>query len=116
MSEVNGKKYQPVPGKIPGRAVNMAGNMLVLAPLTLDQVQEFEQTLAKPTDGMGLREAIEHMLPVLLASLQRNYPDMTIETLRPLVDVANMKEAGEAVMDVSGFKRTTPGELPPAGQ
>ncbi len=114
MSEHNGSKYAPVPGKIPGRLVNMSGVDLVFAPLTLDQVQAFEETLATPTNGMKLRESMEFMLPVLLASLQRNYEDMTAEQLRPLLDVANMKEAGEALMDISGYTRTLPGEARPA--
>ena len=115
VSEVNGK-YAPVPGKIPGRPINMSGVMLVFAPLTLDMVQEFEPKMATLGQGKTLRENIEDALPILLASLSRNYSDMTVEQLRGLVDVANFREATEAVVDISGYKRVAPGEIPPASQ
>lgn len=114
MSEINGK-YLPVPGKIPGRPVNMSGVVLIFAPLTLDQVQQFEKDVATLGTAGTARENIESGLPLLLASLNRNYPEITPEILRPLVDMANFKEACEALVDVSGFKRVSPGELPPAG-
>ena len=108
-------KYAPVPGKIPGRALNMGGRELVLAPLTLDQVQEFEPTMTRLADSSKpLREMLADFLPVILASLQRNYPDITLEDVRALVDVGNFKEATEAIVDISGYKRVAPGETLPA--
>ncbi len=116
VSEPNGNKYAPVPGKIPGRQINMGGLLLTFAPLSLDQVQALEPVVAKmgPQEGKTLAATIEDALPILLASLQRNYPDLTIEQLRPLVDVGNFGEATSAVIDISGYGRTLPGETLPA--
>ncbi len=121
MSDVNGK-YAPIPGKIPGIEVNMSGVKLTFAPLTLDMVQEFEPKMrglnGKHEDGSSktVKENIEDAMPVLLASLNRNYPDLTVEQLRVLVDVGNFGEAIDAISNVSGYKRLPPGESLPAGR
>ncbi len=114
VSEVNGK-YAPVPGKIPGRPINLGGRDFVLAPLSLDQIRHFEpqaKELDKPNGTLA--EQIEAVLPLILASLQRNYEDMTVDHLRPLIDVGNFAEAARAVVDVTGYRTAPPGESRPA--
>lgn len=116
VAAVNGKsKWAPVPGRIPGRLINMGGHDLVFAPLNLDQVQYFDGEVEKfGQAGAKAATQLEQTLPLLLASLQRNYPDMTEADLRPLVDMGNFAEAMEAVVSMSGYAKTLPGEARPA--
>ncbi len=116
---VNGNKYAPVPGKIPGVSINLGGHDLIVAPLSLDQVQALDSQIQElnSVDGMKLAEAVGKGLPVMLAAVQRNYPDMTEDSLRPLIDLGNFKELINIIIDSSGYKRVSPsGESKPAGR
>jgi hypothetical protein len=105
--------YQPVPGKIPGTTLNLGGHELVLAPLNLDQVQAFEATIANLGQPKSLPEAIAEAVPLIHASLSRNYPDLSVEDVRRLVDLGNFAAACTAIVTSSGFKRAAPGESSP---
>jgi hypothetical protein len=112
MSDGNGK-WAPVPGKIPGVAVNLGGHTLVLAPLGIGKAREFSERgkEAKTDDDMAaLGVAMIH------ASLVRNYPDITLDAVRDLLDTGNLREATDAIAAQSGLKRVTPGELTPGSQ
>lgn len=117
MSDASGK-YAPRPGSIPGVAVNLGGHLLVLAPLGLLLTRKFDErgkALAAQEDATE-DDQIAMGLDMILASLNRNYPDMTIEALRELVDSVNVVEAMNAITTQSGMKRVTPGELSPGSQ
>jgi hypothetical protein len=103
-------KWAPVTGRIPGVAVNLGGHLLVLAPLAIGKAREFSERGkdAKSTDELeALGVAMIH------ASLARNYPDITEDEVRNLLDTGNLREATDAVAGQSGLKRVTPGELSP---
>jgi hypothetical protein len=115
MSELNGK-YAPRPGFIPGVAINLGGIDFVLAPLGLRLMREFQtksdemskrEPAATPEDWYALN------VEAIVASLQRNYTDMTAEALDPLLDSTNVQEALKLVLDQTGLKRVKPGELQP---
>ena len=91
--------------KYQGVAVTLNdGQPYVIPPLTLRQVRMFQDRLQGHGGGIG-QESIDLTLDVLHAALSRNYPDITREQLEDVVDVANMVEAFQAVMDVSGLRR-----------
>lgn len=110
MSEHNGKHYQPRPGFIRGVVVNFAGNDFVLAPLGLGAVREFDKRgkAIKPDDT---DEKISIGVDMIVASLQRNYPEITREEIEPMLDMVSIEEATRAITSQSGMERTTPGEL-----
>ena len=115
MSEpVNGKRYAAVPGRIPGTPLNLSGVEFLMPPLNLDQVQQFEAIIPTLGQKPTLRENIEEALPVLHAALSRNYPDLTVEELRALIDLGNFGPACEALTSSSGFVKGPAGELQPA--
>ncbi len=118
MSEAG--RYAPRPGRIPGVVLNLGGCDLVLAPLNLDGVQAATPLLERFNE-LAKAPGIESMGPLLQAaaevlhlSLVRNYTDMTPDDVRGLLDVYNAAQAVEAMATQSGFKRATPGEIPPA--
>lgn len=113
MSEGNGK-YAPRPGNIPGVAVNLGGIDFVLAPLGLRLAREFEAKGKQLRDeNAGDDAQIEFGIEIILASLNRNYPEITLDELRELIDSANVIEAQQAIAGISGMKRVKPGELAP---
>ena len=109
--ETNGKSFAPVPGKIPGTRVNLGGQDYILAPLNLFQVETLHEQILQlnaPSDNM--RENIERSLPLILASLQRNYPDITLDELRNLIDLGNFAACTRAVVEISGYAPAQSGE------
>jgi len=117
MSDLNGKSYAPRPGHIPGVAINLGGIDLVLAPLGLRLMREFEtkaKDLAAKTDPPPTPEDYYELnLGAILESLHRNYPEITRDELDALLDSENLKEAIAAVLNQSGLKRVKPGETQP---
>ena len=109
--EANGKSYAPVPGEIPGTRVNLGGTEFVLAPLNLNQVEQFHElitSLRSPSDD--LLENMKRGIPLIHASLSRNYPGITPEDVAALVDIGNFAAASRAVVEISGYAPAKPGE------
>lgn len=115
MSE--GGKYAPRPGHIPGVPINLGGVDFVLAPLTLAMAREIEQrgNELRADENTTNEQHVEFGMWIVWQSLQRNYPDITLEDVRPLLDSANIEEAQAAIAGNSGLKRVKPGELTPGG-
>lgn len=95
--------YKPKTGKIPGTQINLGGVDFVMPPLNLDQVQQFSDVIPTLGKKPTLIENINEALPVIFAALSRNYQDLTIEDLRPLLDLGNFRDACVAVATSSGF-------------
>jgi hypothetical protein len=111
---VSTSNYVPVPGKIPGVAFNLGGNDFILAPLNLQQVEAMEPVIAKFKDANDMAAVAEVARQLVTASLSRNYPDITEDDVKHLLDLGQMREAIQAVLGVSGYK--TAGEGKPGGQ
>lgn len=116
MSDAAGK-YAPRPGHIPGVALNLGGHEFVLAPLGLRLVREIE------AKGHALRESPDatpeqmhdFSVGIVHVSLLRNYPDITLAEVADLVDTVTLQEAQALVLNQSGLKRVTPGEIAARG-
>jgi hypothetical protein len=111
MSEA--RSYAPVPGSIPGTELNLGGVVFVMPPLNLNAVRKYETHIANLGKKGTVSENIEEALPILHAALVRNYPDLTVEQLRELVDMGNYFEAVAALTSISGFKKVPSGEARP---
>ncbi len=112
MSNESGNgKYAPRPGNIPGVAVNLGGVDYIIAPLNLRQAEELEPIisgLVQAPEGETVAAAIKRGLPIILASLQRNYPDITAEQLADLIDLGNFRACIDAVTSTSGYTKGEP--------
>lgn len=108
--------FKPVPGSIPGTLVNLGGVEFAMPPLNLDQVQRFEESIKTLGQKPTLKENMDDALPIVHAALTRNYPDLTLEDLRALIDIGNFQSACNALVKSSGFVSAKPGESPPAAQ
>ena len=109
-----GHSYAPVPGKIPGRAINLGGVDFTLPPLNLDGVRvaqplfiEFEK-VDHVVDSLGMAAKILHV------ALVRNYPDLTEADVLALLDTGNAIPALAALASLSGFRASPLGEPKPA--
>ena len=107
-------KYAPLPGKIPGVALNLGGHELIIAPLNVNQLQHFQELFAHPPKTENISEEFEASLPLIVAALQRNYPDLTPDDARGLIDIGNFREVVNAITSESGLKKA--GETAPASR
>lgn len=81
------------------------GTRLVVPPMNLATIENLQERLATFTGGID-KNSIGLVVDATLASLQRNYPEITRErVINELLDVSNMEEVMAAVMDVSGLRR-----------
>lgn len=111
---VNGK-YAPRPGNIPGVKINLGGIEFVLAPLGLRLMREFEARGKQTSENTTPEQAHDFNVDVILASLHRNYPDITRDDLEELLDSQNEQQALLSVFSQTGLERVTPGEIKPRG-
>ena len=116
MEHANGSKYAPVPGKIPGAAINLGGVDLILAPLNLDGVQAFGALQDELSAAKTFPDIAAVVSKMLALSLQRNYPDITTDQITNLLDTANVQTSMLELAKVSGMATGAPGELRPASQ
>jgi hypothetical protein len=107
-------KYAPIPGKIPGTAVNLGGHDFIVAPLNLDLFVAHEAQITAMGSLPTTKEGVEQVLPLFLVCIQRNYPDMTLAALRQLVDFGNVTALTNAIIETNGLKLKAPGESVPA--
>jgi hypothetical protein len=112
--DANGSKYAPVPGKIPGTALNLGGVEFVAAPFNLDGVQEATRLLESLQGAKTAQESLRGAAAVIAISLQRNNPDITVEDVTALLDLGNWEAALLAVCGASGIKFAALGEPRPA--
>lgn len=116
MTDSANGKYRPVPGKIPGTVVNLGGVDYTLAPLNLIQVEALDDSIRKLGSSQDMKENFEIALPLVHASMTRNYPDVTLEDVRLLLDMGNFMAATQAVVRISGYTPSASGEAVPASQ
>jgi len=94
--------------------MNLGGRELTLAPLNLQQVEQFEAIMPELGKQASLRDALSVGVPIIHASLSRNYADITLDDVRGLLDIGNFRDALDAVLGISGYSRRPPGEPTPA--
>lgn len=79
------------------------GKKYTIAPLTLGVLEDYGDALN--AIGSLDKASVATTIDVAWASLRRNYPEMTREQVRDLIDVENMERVFQACMDVSGLMR-----------
>lgn len=104
---------------IPGVTIAMGGDDWLIPPLTLGQLRRLMPKLRQLTEiGASMGEAqIGILIEIVMAALQRNYPEVTEERVESLLDLGNAGEVLNAVLTGSGLKPrgTSAGEAPAPG-
>ncbi|OQW33936.1 MAG: hypothetical protein A4E20_11955 [Nitrospira sp. SG-bin2] len=96
---------------IKGKEIELGGKIYVVPPLSLGKVEYFQDQLINFTGGID-PQSVKLVAEVTHAALLRNYPDMTLEEVKDVLDLGNMVEVFQAVLQVAGFVPvvTAPGE------
>jgi hypothetical protein len=88
-----------------------------LPALGLHEVQELDGDV-KLLDGMErgaspTREQWAAAHRIIWASMRRNYPDIEVADVVPLIDLSNVNQVLNAIFGISGYARAQPGEARP---
>lgn len=98
-----------------GKTMTIGRREFVVPALTLGQLRtaalEMITEHDKMLDGGQTFQSYELRGKIILMALQRNYPDLTEETLFELLDVENVLPVWRVVLGNSGFDQ---GEVPAA--
>ena len=89
---------------IPGVAVMMGGREWTVPPLTLGQLRRLMPKVRQLSEiGAQMGETqIGVLVEIVAAALQRNYPDITAETVENLLDLGNAGPGAECCADWFG--------------
>lgn len=91
-----------------GVKVSMGTGTYILAPLTLGSLKRIGNKInaLSTIDSVPNEEQTEAIASIVLASVNRNYPEITQDELLEMIDLGNLKEIFEAVLGVSGIKKS----------
>jgi hypothetical protein len=89
---------------IKGVTLNLGGDDYVVPPLNLEQLEEHAEIIDKLAGPLSAKEQRPLQVTLIKAALSRNYPEITAEQLRKLLDLGNLLETYLAVMAMSGFE------------
>lgn len=91
---------------ISGVSVMMGGREWTIPPLTLGQLRRLMPKVRELSEiGAEIGETqIGVLVEIVAAALQRNYPDITTETVENLLDLGNAGPVLNAVLSGSGLK------------
>lgn len=93
-----------------GETLTLAdGKEYTLAPLTLGALEDYADRIEQLAFGGVDKESVQTVIEVAHASLKRNYPDMTRDQVRDLIDLSMMGEVLGAAMSASGINPKVPG-------
>lgn len=96
---------------IEGKAIRMGGMDIVVPALNMKKLKEKATEIIAMDEETDTVKKLEASCAVIHSALQRNYPDITIDEVEELVDMANLQEVTQAVM---GQKGSGLGESQPA--
>lgn len=87
---------------IKGKEIELGGKTWIVPPLNLNAVEHFQDRLAGFTGGID-PQSVTLVAEVTHSALKRNYPDVTLEEVKDMLDLGNMIEVFQAVLQVAGF-------------
>lgn len=88
-----------------GESIRIGGREYIVPGLSLGQVEQMAdriETLSKSTDQLS-KEMIQTVSEICHAALSRNYPHLTLEEIKNMLDMRNMAHVLETVMGATGF-------------
>lgn len=94
---------------IKGKEIELGGKTYIVPPLNLAAVEHFQDRLAGFTGGIDATSVLL-VAEVTHSALKRNYPEITLEEVKDVLDLGNMVEVFQAVLQVSGFVMRADGQ------
>lgn len=104
MDQITKPKFEGIP-------VYMDGRVWTIPPLSVRQFRaHYETLLDTDVTTENWREKVLMKLPVILAAIQRNCPEVTEEQLLDILDLKTFNLVVQAIANASGLRQAKPGE------
>ena len=102
---------------VPGAKVMLRGQEFEIPPLTFGQIKRLTDKINSLSQISGnlTPDQASAILDVVHAAMSTNYPDMTLEKMEELLDLANLPTVVLAVMGQSGLIGGAEGKPTAAG-
>ncbi|MEX8520073.1 MAG: hypothetical protein AB3X44_16305 [Leptothrix sp. (in: b-proteobacteria)] len=88
--------------KVPGIELDFGGEKRVFAPINAAAFKQYREEIGSVFNGGPIPD-LELVAKLALASLQRNYAEITLAQVEEALDFGNLIEVFEAVVNVSGL-------------
>ena len=89
-----------------GTKKNIGGDNYIIPALSLKQVKNLKPEIDLVSDSTSDQDIrFDAMSKIIFTALSRNYPDITEDQVKDMLDLNNILEIIDAVMNVSGFKK-----------
>jgi hypothetical protein len=91
---------------IDGVKIDLGGGEWIVPPLNLRTLEKFYPVIESWTQPR--ENALDYLREVaefIHAALVRNYPDLTLDDVKDLVDLKNVQMVIPAILEASGFAR-----------
>lgn len=98
---------------IDGPKITLGGRELVVPPANLRAIRAHGEV--RDREGVTTKEIIDANFAFVLATLQRNYPDLTEDFLLDNMDSRNQSDIMGAIFKSAGFDKAAEAGEPPAG-
>lgn len=100
---------------IEGTSIKIGETIYVIPPMNLRLLKKYGGELAKmsslkDTDNQTKFDAMAAVVPIVHECVKRNYPDVTLEMMEDMIDLANFRPIIEAIMGLSGISTTVSAE------
>lgn len=92
-----------------GESIKIGGKEYIVPGLSLGQMEEMTDKIEK-LEGIGdklTKEMVQLISEICHAALSRNYPGLTLEEVKNILDIRNMQSVLEAVLGASGLVKST---------
>lgn len=94
---------------IEGKTITLGGREFIAPPIPFGVFRKYNQQF---TSGTPIEVTV--MADIVFLALKRNYPDLTQEDFEnSYLDIANIRDAFQVVMGISGVEEKAPGEVVP---
>ena len=94
---------------IEGKKITLGGVEYTLPPLNFTAIERYmalQSDIQSAVDSADLQKQINIMAEIVWLALRRNYPEMTVETVKDMVDMTSVHSIVEEVVEVSGLKKS----------
>jgi pyruvate carboxylase len=97
---------------IDGTRITIGGKEYIVPALSFGQIRKLlpKIQVLQSTGSSLTTEQMDAVAEVVQTALSRNYPEMTIETVEEILDLANAPTVIKAILGGSGFVQASSGE------
>ena len=106
-------------GLYEGERINICGKQYIVPALSLGQLEQHTEVIARLSNKKNQQfspQMMQDVVTIIHSAMSRNYPDITVDELKNMIDARNLAKFIAAVMYASGLvEYTGSGETEPVG-